>query len=720
MGARIDLLIRQAPDSNGSLQVFLAAEGRQDAFVVPIPSQLLNLQLVWRQRFLRHHDPAFAWAEGAAVVRSYSEQLRQALQQWIESPGWQPLQGLLADLPELPLTVRLDGVDAALSSLPWEALCLQRPIWRLDGDGPAAGRSAPVRARKPRILLLVGSEQGLSLDGEVERLQDQQRSGRIRLTVLRGQAFTPAALRTTLAQIAGWDAVLYLGHTSAGPNGGVLHLGDGSQLDGQSLGNDLASAARRGLRLLLFNSCSGLQLAERAVRAGIDWAVCFLEPVPSAAAALAFKQLLKALETGSDLQSAIVHTRQVLAERDGFEGCELLLAAVATPTAEPYRLPLRRRRQLVLRLASSKRKQAIAAGAFIAAALVMELTPTNPLNNYLLDRRLEVQRLWRQVTRQPEPRPSSPIPVLLLDPATTSPELGVVQASNHTSRLALAEVLEKTPPAQVPLVGLDVVFDQSRPGTDQLASVLRSQPGRRVVGGFVPPLGAPCQGQSGNTWLQSSPLSAAGLIGKSLAVGTAGSCGELKPVPLHLLYAITSDNFAGALSNQSDVVLPADRVIDWSLNWAEQIRLVQPAELPKLKAPVLLVGTSGRLGNHSEDLFEAPATVQDALLRGDQPLWSGNAREVPGVLVQAVLIQSLNMRHWLTPLSQTICTAAAAALGLVLAALLEKRQHRLIAVALIAVVVCPLALGLAIGPLWLVPLLLPLLALSAATLCRDD
>jgi CHASE2 domain-containing sensor protein len=135
---------------------------------------------------------------------------------------------------------------------------------------------------------------------------------------------------------------------------------------------------------------------------------------------------------------------------------------------------------------------------------------------------------------------------------------------------------------------------------------------------------------------------------------------------------------------------------------------------------VLLVGTSGRLANQSEDLFEAPATVQDALLRGDQPLWSGNAREVPGVLVQAVLIQSLNMRHWLTPLSQTICTAAAAALGVLLAALLERRQHRVIALGVIAAVACPLAWSLAIGPLWLVPLLLPLLALSAATFCRDD
>ena len=96
MSLSIDLLIRQDANGSNDLQVFLSAPGRQDAFVVPIPSQLLTLQQVWRQRFLKHHDPAFAWDDGAAVVRSYSEQLRQGLQQWIDNASWNPLQRLLA------------------------------------------------------------------------------------------------------------------------------------------------------------------------------------------------------------------------------------------------------------------------------------------------------------------------------------------------------------------------------------------------------------------------------------------------------------------------------------------------------------------------------------------------------------------------------------------------------------------------------------------------
>ena len=132
------------------------------------------------------------------------------------------------------------------------------------------------------------------------------------------------------------------------------------------------------------------------------------------------------------------------------------------------------------------------------------------------------------------------------------------------------------------------------------------------------------------------------------------------------------------------------------------------------------MGTNGRLGENAVDLFAAPATVQGALQRGDKPIWDGNAREVPGVLVQAVLIQTLNLGHWLTPISQTLCTGAAASLGVLLAAFYEQRRNRLIAVALIALISCPLAFSLAIWQLWLVPLLLPLLALTTTTVSRND
>ena len=719
----INLVIRQGANNPTVFQVFITAPRYQNAFAVPEEIQLYQLQLAWRTRFLKHHDPAFEWPAGAAVVKTYSDKLRLALQQWIESPAWQPLQQLLIDLPNLPLTIHLEQVKQALCTLPWESLCLQRSIWRVDGKGSSNISQLKLQARKPRVLLVVGAENGLNLDGEINQLKQLQRSGRIQLTMLRAQNCNAVALRNALAKSSGWNAVLYLGHSSNGPMGGVLHLGDGSQINGQSLESHLAIAAQNGLRLLMFNSCSGLQLASIAAQAGVNWSICFLELVPSKAAATAFAELLAGLETGADLVSSLAKTRATLASNESYEGCDLLLATVATSDAEQFKLPLRRRRQLVLRLTSSSKNQAIAAVAFTAVAVLMELTPSNPVNTYLLDRRLNVQRAWRQLVKQPGPQVdvrNKPIPVLLLDPAITIPALGVPAVADHTSRYALAEVLKRTPPDQVPLVGLDVLIDQPRSGTNQLAQVIQQQQGRRVVAGYLSPYSDSSQGAVGSSWLQSSILGKAGMEAADLAVGTASTDGLRKPVPLHTQNAISKENFAGSLSNHPQRVLPSDRIIDWSLNWANWIYLVQPADLASLQNSILLVGTNGYLGENPVDLFPAPATVQGALKRGDKPIWGGNADKVPGVLVQAVLIQSLNLGHWLTPISQSLCTGAAASLGVLLAAFYEQRRNRLIAVGLIISIICPMAFYLAIWQLILIPLVIPVLALLTTASNRND
>jgi hypothetical protein len=338
-------------------------------------------------------------------------------------------------------------------------------------------------------LLLLGSEQGLKLDREVQRLDQLQKGGRIALRLLRGASSSPPALRSALAKTAGWDALLYLGHSSSGPNGGLLHLGDGSQLSGQALEKDWALAARHGLRLVLFNSCSGLPLAQQAVRAGVDWTVCFLEPVPAKAAAIAFEALLQAMEAGSDLLSAIAAARNTLESSPDCEGCSLLLTAVAASCAALFRLPLSRNRQFWLRLAQSNRKQAIVLGLFMVVASVMQLTShINPVSSYMLDRRLQLQRSWRLATGQTKLTSVKQLPaisVLLLDPNSTIPALGAKPEADHTSWRALAAVLQRSPTRQVPVVGLDVVFDRDRPGTRELAEVIARQPQRRVIAGRI-------------------------------------------------------------------------------------------------------------------------------------------------------------------------------------------------------------------------------------------
>jgi hypothetical protein len=104
--------------------------------------------------------------------------------------------------------------------------------------------------------------------------------------------------------------------------------------------------------------------------------------------------------------------------------------------------------------------------------------------------------------------------------------------------------------------------------------------------------------------------------------------------------------------------MPADAVIDWSIDWRPLLQRVELSELSSLRAPALVVGTDGSLDRDGEDLFAAPGAMDPALTQ----IWQGAERKVPGVLIQSVLAQSMSLRHWLTPISQALTTALAAGL----------------------------------------------------------
>ncbi|WP_193914641.1 CHAT domain-containing protein [Cyanobium sp. LEGE 06113] len=647
------------------------------------------------------------------MVRGYSYRLSAAMEAWLQQSDWIPLQRVLERLPGVPLRLRCDPAMPLIERLPWELLQLERPLWRLDGPGalPAGvGRRRSVRC--PRLLLLVGQEEGLDLDPDITVLERLDRQGRIDLHILRGQASTLAGLRTALGGRQGWDVLVFLGHSAGDPQGGGrLQLGDGHWLGGHALAQELRQSSAHGLALVLLNSCSGMDLARCCTDAGIPWALCFREVVPTRAASLAFSQLLAAMEKGLSFSAALERVRQGLSD-SGPAGCDLLLSAMCAGSATELVLPLSRRRQFRLRLTTSQARQAIAALALAGLATAAELRPDNPLSTYLLDRRLYVQRLWRQVTGQPGPR-RSPLAVLLLDERRSYPALGVQPTPGRVARSALAEVLRRTPVGAVPMVALDVVLDEPAPGASELADVLRRQSRQVVVAGWLNP-DAQARG-AGKKSMPQPELLEAGLMARDLGVGTPGGNGALQPLPLRLLWEVNERNFAAVFSGIADPRMPADSVIDWSIDWHPLIRIVSVADLADLQAAALLVGTDGTIDADQHDLFGAPGAIRHLL-----PLWGGSSDAIPGALVQAVMAQSLSLRHWLTPLSLPASTALAGGLGVLLAAAYPQRRRRLLWLIGTAALTIPISLQVAVSQRLLIPIVLPLAALSTTTLLRRD
>jgi hypothetical protein len=304
--------------------------------------------------------------------------------------------------------------------------------------------------------------------------------------------------------------------------------------------------------------------------------------------------------------------------------------------------------------------------------------------------------------------------VLLLNERRAYPALGVAPTPGRVARAALAEVLRRTPPRAVPVVGLDVVLDEEAPHTAELAAVIRQQQRQRVVGGWF---GADTTAQQAGTTTKPLPiLSQAGLLAGNLAVGTTGAIGrDRQPMPLRLLEAVDGDNFAAALTTLPNPHMPPEAVIDWSINWLPLITLVNVEDLPALQAQALVVGSDGRIDSDQADLFSAPGAI-----RPDLPSWGGAGDVLPGALVQAVLAQSMALGHWLSPSSLPAVTALAAGLGVVLAAAVPRRHGRIAYLITTAALAIPLCLQLAVSRRILIPIALPLTAIATTALIRRD
>ena len=120
--------------------------------------------------------------------------------------------------------------------------------------------------------------------------------------------------------------------------------------------------------------------------------------------------------------------------------------------------------------------------------------------------------------------------------------------------------------------------------------------------------------------------------------------------------------------------------MDWSIDWKTLIERVEISQLPTLEAESLLVGTDGTLDRDGDDLFRAPGAMDPELTE----IWQGARRKVPGVLIQAVLTQSLNLQHWLTPASQALTTALASGFGVLIAAAQTRRRRRLLTLGVVS------------------------------------
>lgn len=353
---------------------------RQFSGSLPPEPELAQLYSQWQQGYLAFYQEkdyriGLLETEGirysAADFQQICQQIPQQLNFWLNSPEFAAIEtALRTELSkEEAIQVIIAAADRQLQKLPWQ-------LWKFVDDYPRAEiafsslnwQETQVFQRnrqQVRILAILGNSTGIEVEHDLDALKVLPDS---ELTVLTEPPL--AELNEYLWQPAGWDILLFSGHSQSNLAAGYIYLNKTEKITIAQLKHSLSKAIAEGLQIAIFNSCDGIGLAAELADLSLPYTVVMGEPVPDKIARIFLRYFLMAFATGKTFSLAVKEARQKLAGWETEYICASWLPAIWQNPATEY---------LIWRDVSSKtkppRSRPVASlgliSSLVAASLVM-------------------------------------------------------------------------------------------------------------------------------------------------------------------------------------------------------------------------------------------------------------------------------------------------------------------------------------------------------------
>ncbi|MBD1862458.1 ABC transporter substrate-binding protein [Trichocoleus desertorum] len=255
--------------------------------------------------------------------------------------------------------------DLLLRKLPWHlwALFERRPGAEMALCADYAPPSPPLHS-PVRILAVLGNSEGI--DVQADRAVLEQLPG-AKVTLLE----KPCRQQLTEQLWSQpWDILFFAGHSSSEERG-QIQINDTETLSLDQLRYGLKAAVRNNLKLAIFNSCDGLELARHLADLGIPQVIVMREPVPDPVAQAFLRYFLQAFAQGQSLYLSVRQAREQLQGMEGDFPCASWLPVLCqNPVESPLAWP-------VVRKPYGLAKTLF--GGAIAALCTGMLQPTPPL-----------------------------------------------------------------------------------------------------------------------------------------------------------------------------------------------------------------------------------------------------------------------------------------------------------------------------------------------------
>ena len=456
-----------------------------------------------RGRVTFHGSIAAPPSDWQAALRDAEEALLRQFHRWLLSPDLTEIRREIVqatrkdpDAPPHWVNVFLTCTPE-LARLPWES-------WEIGTDLGAAGTIriarvpenmrhepvVPIR-RKARILAILGDDTGLDFEADRKAVQSLARQATVEFVGWRQGQDAPndgfAALKQricgAIADDRGWDILFFAGHSNESElTGGEFAIAPGASFSLNEIAPSLQQAKQNGLQFAIFNSCSGIDIAESLIDLGLSQVVVMREPIHNRVAQDFLRQFLQSLAAYKDVHAALLdasHFLQTQEKRLTYPSAYLVPSLFCDPEAERFRLEPFGWRQRIERWLPARRE---AIG--LSALLLLSLVP--PIQDLLLEPRIALQAVYRTVTRQLPPAEQSPVVLVQIecdavcrDRTPDDPNRKLFKADDQRRYIDygyLGRLVERLAAANPVAIGIDFVLDRETEqpaGTDRLAQSVR-------------------------------------------------------------------------------------------------------------------------------------------------------------------------------------------------------------------------------------------------------
>ncbi|MFM8297685.1 MAG: ABC transporter substrate-binding protein, partial [Microcystis aeruginosa] len=311
-------------------------------------------------------------------LRQATQTLRDSLNTWLNSSYLSSIQNHILFHINTKSEVRffIQTTHFDLQQIPWEC-------WNFLHQWCPDAEIALTIQRNPPIINLTPPIKVLVILGNIDIRNDHNylclsslqtvlgNPDQVSIQILSPSSQVPISTKNIHNELIKnqWDIVVYLGHSQTSSDGhdGVFIIDNDTALSPEhNLRNSLEIAVKKGLKLVICNSCDGLGIGRQLANIGVPHIIVMKEPIAVRVALRFLEVFLPNFLGHKSLQESLTIARQEL-KLHGFEedaaGSSLLPLLIENPEEPPLILPKNKR---LLRL-SSRWKQAL---LFILSLLV--------------------------------------------------------------------------------------------------------------------------------------------------------------------------------------------------------------------------------------------------------------------------------------------------------------------------------------------------------------